>query len=127
MALMVGCVGAYDPEGESATPVSGSISAQTPRQLFETTVKPIHDEFCPGCHSPGGTAPNVFLPTDATAYDVMMSSGKVIVGSQAAASRLLVWGISPLHSGPEYTLEQLQVVVAWLAAEAPHPVTANIQ
>jgi len=83
------------------------------RAQFETSVKPILQQFCGACHN-GANGP-AFLPAGADWYDTVTAWPGLVDTTDPRASRILTRG---QHEGPAFSAFQLRTVTAWVEAEA---------
>ena len=108
--------GLHCEEARCVEPCLGHCPEETPRRLFDRTVKPLLID-CVSCHvGTEHSATNMFLGPDGldSAYDALVKDRSVNGGFDPAAARLLLKG---QHEGPPWTAAQSETIATWLRAE----------
>ncbi len=121
VSLLVALLGLSACEGSWAGtgPVDQDPAALA-RAKFESDVKPRLQASCQSCHGSisGGIGPGFLIAPDI--YQSLMDSG-LVVGGDPSMSELYTYGQSATHTGTELTVEEAELVRAWIEME-PVPV-----
>lgn len=127
---LVGCVGGIDTPVDTDDPDPGGVggggsgaSAAAAKKSYETTVFPVVQRMCSGCHTAGQPQGNItgFVGTDITNAYATAVGYQALVGDFTTNAPILVKiegaAKTPAHQSLTYTADEVNKISIWLAQE----------
>lgn len=124
LGVQGGCIGSFGASDGNTTAGSDTAAqAANARANFTANVLPLLEGACASCHgqTPGVSTP--FMAANPDRYTTLMASGLVVPG-QPSSSRLVTYGASASHSGPDLSSAEAQILTDWINLE-PAPTAAG--
>ncbi len=115
LVLLGGCL--YSQSGDDRPPSDPPPSQPTARQLFETSVYPVLEVKCAGCHGAEIDPAMSFVPATADAAYDRITTDSALVGDFHADRAPITLKTQGSHQGVRFTADESAKLVQWLDAE----------